>query len=60
MSILATLSRFAADHRARRRQLRTYMEISKLPNEIRKDIGWPDTFTDGRARSAAESVRQNY
>lgn len=50
MSILSTLSRYVADHRARRRRFRTYMEISNLPNEIRKDIGWPDAFAAPQTR----------
>lgn len=40
MSILSSLSRYAADYRERRRRMRTYMEIANLPVEIQKDIGW--------------------
>ena len=42
MSIFSTISRFAIDYRARRRRLAAYMEITGLPPEIQKDIGWPD------------------
>ena len=41
MSIFSTISRLASDFHARRRRLATYMEISGLSPEIRKDIGWP-------------------
>jgi hypothetical protein len=40
MSLFATLHRFAADYRERRRRLRTYLEIASLAPEIQKDIGW--------------------
>jgi hypothetical protein len=42
MFSMATLRHRAAAYQARRRQLRTYMQISELPSSIRKDIGWPD------------------
>ena len=48
MTILDTLSHIAADYRARRRQFHTYMQVSALPREIQKDIGWPDTLTEER------------
>lgn len=40
MSILSLLSRYTRDFRARRRRMRTYMQIADLPAQIRKDIGW--------------------
>ena len=51
MSIMRTIDSIARDYRARRRRLATYLEISSLPLEIQKDIGWPD-FTDGREELA--------
>jgi hypothetical protein len=48
MSILNTISRAAAEYRARRRRLNTYLEISSLPLDIQKDIGWPDAYRRAR------------
>ena len=48
MSILNTISRLASDYRARRRRLATYLEISSLPHDIQKDIGWPDAVDERR------------
>ena len=48
MTILSTISRLAADYRARRRRLATYLEISSLPVELQKDIGWPDGAEERR------------
>ena len=55
MSILNRLSRYATDYRARRRRVRTYIEITSLPREIQKDIGWPDAYAEneGPRRSLA-------
>ena len=51
MSILNTFRSYVADQRARRRRLRTYLEIASLPREIQKDIGWlPDHQTWRSAR----------
>lgn len=60
MSIFSAIGRYAHDYRARRRTLQTYMQISALPREIQKDIGWPDGFTGSNARSAAETLRQRH
>lgn len=46
MSVLSTITRYAADYRARRRRMRTYMHLTSLPLEIQKDIGWIDAFID--------------
>lgn len=54
MSILTTISRAAADYRARRRRLQTYLELSSLPLEIQKDIGW----TGASYRSDAPARRR--
>jgi hypothetical protein len=48
MSILSRISRLASDYRARRRRLATYLEISSLPHDIQKDIGWPDGMEERR------------
>lgn len=46
MSILNRLSRYATDYRARRLRARTYIEVTSLPREIQKDIGWPDAYAE--------------
>lgn len=60
MSVFSAIGRYANAYRERRRQLQTYMEISSLPREIQKDIGWPDAFTGTPAGSAAETFRQRH
>jgi hypothetical protein len=60
MSVFSSIGRYAADYRARRRRLQTYLQISALPREIQKDIGWPDAFTGSPARSADETFRRNH
>lgn len=57
MSILTTISRLASDYRARRRRLETYLEITALPPEIRKDIGWPGGAADRDARRRSVTLR---
>lgn len=42
MSILNAITAYAADLRERRLRARTYHEVTSLPLEIQKDIGWPD------------------
>lgn len=53
MSILNTITGYAHELRARRLRARTYLEITSLPREIQKDIGWPDAYapSDAQARS---------
>lgn len=58
MSVFSAIGRYAADYRARRRRFQTYLQISGLPREIQKDIGWPDAFTGSPARSQRETLRQ--
>ena len=48
MSVLSTISRLASDYRARRRRLAAYLQISSLPHDIQKDIGWPDSIDERR------------
>jgi len=55
MSILTTITRLASDYRARRRRLATYIEISNLPHDLQKDIGWPDPVEERR-----EPVRRRH
>ena len=44
MSILSSLSRFAADYKAARSRYMTERSIRALPTEIQKDIGWPHGY----------------
>lgn len=44
MTILSSLSRFAADYRAARARQETERSIRSLPAEIQKDIGWPEAY----------------
>lgn len=51
MSIFDSIARYAVDYRARRRRMASYLEISALPIEIQKDIGWTESETTPRART---------
>jgi len=44
MSILSSIGRFAAEYRAARARSHTERSIRALPAEIRKDIGWPESY----------------
>jgi len=48
MSLFTALTRFAARQNARRRRIRTFLQISDLPVSLQKDIGFPDAdgFSD--------------
>ena len=50
MSFLSTITAYAVDLRARRQRARTYLEVTSLPREIQKDIGWPDAYAPSDAR----------
>jgi hypothetical protein len=53
MSVFGRIAHYAADYRARRRRMRTYLQLISLPEDIQKDIGWVDAFVD-----ADEEVRK--
>jgi hypothetical protein len=42
MSVYSTLSRFARNWRAARERAVTRRILGTLPNEVLKDIGWPE------------------
>lgn len=42
MSILGRLSQYARNYKDRRERMWTYLQVSSLPHEMQKDIGWPD------------------
>lgn len=46
MSVFGRIAHYAADYRARRRRMRNYLQLTALPEEIQKDIGWIDAFVD--------------
>jgi len=50
MSILSTLSRIAHEYHDARVRYLTEREVSALPPEIRKDIGWPTAEGDRRTQ----------
>ncbi|MEX0407144.1 hypothetical protein ABGN05_15875 [Aquibium sp. LZ166] len=45
MSIIGTIGHLAREYRQRREIARTERMIGAMPAELRKDIGWPDSFT---------------
>lgn len=46
-SILGSVRRYAGKLQTLRNQARTERFIATLPEELRKDIGWPDRFRRG-------------
>lgn len=44
MSLLGAISRFGERVRRRHRQAQTMMYVASRPEEIQKDIGWPDLY----------------
>ncbi|MBA3447255.1 MAG: hypothetical protein H0T56_06560 [Pseudaminobacter sp.] len=55
MSILSTITRFAAEYQASRSRYLTERSVRSLPAEIQKDIGWPDLYAkrDSRLHSGS-------
>lgn len=49
MSLLNALTHAAAGWQIARNQARTFRIIRSLPQEVQKDIGWPDAY-ESRAR----------
>ena len=49
MRMFDDISRFAAAYLAHRTRRRTERLLGALPNDVRKDIGWPDSV-QGRIR----------
>jgi len=52
MFILSTIDRIARAYRSRRLEARTIRAIGALPEEIRKDIGWPEGRDVNGARAS--------
>lgn len=51
-TLFKAVGRYAASLRAMRNEIRTERLLNTLPHSIRKDIGWPDSFPERRARRA--------
>lgn len=56
MSVLSTLSRIAHEYHDARARYLTERQISALPLELQKDIGWPDAYESRKARPIAAGV----
>jgi hypothetical protein len=48
-SLFRALRRYAGKIQTMRDDMRTKRVMNGLPESIRKDIGWPDLYTDRRA-----------
>lgn len=48
--ILNGVQHYVGKVRTMRNEIRTRRFLNALPADIRKDIGWPDLYTDGRIR----------
>ena len=46
--MLRTFARYAESWRDLRDEIRTERILNSLPQDIRKDIGWPGIYTDQR------------
>ena len=53
MSIMSGMSRFAAEWKQRRLRRQTEALIASLPEDLRRDIGWPGLklYAAGRTRA---------
>jgi hypothetical protein len=49
MSILSSIGRIAAEFKSARARHQTERTIRSLPQELQKDIGWPDTYEGAKA-----------
>jgi len=47
---MALISRYAANLRALRDDIRTERILNSLPADVRKDIGWPEIYSGRRSR----------
>jgi hypothetical protein len=51
-TLFKAVSRYAAQMRAHRTQIRTERLLNELPASLRKDIGWPDSYPERRLRNS--------
>jgi hypothetical protein len=49
-ALFRAVGRYTASYRAMRDEIRTERVLNSLPANIRKDIGWPESYAAGRAR----------
>lgn len=54
MSLIERIRSFADERIQARNRMRTYRLIQSLPDEIQRDIGWPDGPNARRLRRHAE------
>jgi hypothetical protein len=57
MSVFSALSNLTAELRLAREEARTRRIVNSLPIEIQKDIGWPDTYTEGTVAHSHRETR---
>jgi hypothetical protein len=49
-TILRGVQQYVGKIRTMRNEIRTQRFMNSLPLDVRKDIGWPDTYADRRVR----------
>lgn len=49
-TFMGTFRQYAGKLRTIRDEVRTQRFLNSLPNEVRKDIGWPDRYPELRGR----------
>ena len=49
-TFIGTFRQYAGKLRTMRDEVRTQRFLNSLPDEVRKDIGWPDIYADRRSR----------
>ena len=57
MSVFSALSNLTAELRLAREEARTRRIVNSLPIEIQKDIGWPDSYTEGPVAHSHREAR---
>lgn len=49
-TLVRVIRRYAGKVQTMHNEIRTERLMNSLPDQIRKDIGWPDNYADRRAR----------
>ena len=57
MLLLGTIGHYLDKLRRRRRLAQAERMIAALPDEVQKDIGWPDAYEESRWRIARHLTR---
>lgn len=50
ITLIRAIRRYAGKIQTMHNEIRTERLMNSLPNQIRKDIGWPDNYSDRRAQ----------